>query len=204
MKIAIIDNYDSFTFNLVQIISESHLCGYEVIQNDMEDISLLAGFDKILLSPGPGLPSDSGRLQEVIDVFSRDKPILGICLGHQAIVQAFGGRLKQLKQIFHGVATTVRILDGNDYLFQGIGSKIQAARYHSWVVDRISLPGQFSITAEDEEGNIMAIKHKRLNLRGLQFHPESFLTEFGKEIMMNWIRRTDRSRPVRTSRTDYP
>ena len=188
MKIAIIDNYDSFTFNLVQIIRESRLCEYEVIQNDMIDFSFLAGFDKILFSPGPGIPSDTGIMKEIIDVFSPDKPILGICLGHQAIVQAFGGELKQLKQILHGVATTVKILDYKDFLFQGIGSKIQAARYHSWVVDRDSLPEAFSITAEDEEGNIMAIKHKRLNLRGLQFHPESFLTEFGKEIMLNWLR----------------
>ena len=188
MKVAIIDNYDSFTFNLVQIISESRLCEYEVIQNDMIDISFLAGFDKILLSPGPGLPSDAGRLKEIIDVFSQDKPILGICLGHEAIVETFGGELKQLKQILHGVATTVKILDHNDYLFHGISSKIQAARYHSWVVDRDSLPEAFSITAEDEEENIMAIKHKRFNLRGLQFHPESFLTEFGKEIMLNWLR----------------
>ena len=188
MKVAIIDNYDSFTFNLVQIIRESHLCEYKVIQNDIKDISFLAGFDKILLSPGPVIPSDTGILKEIIDVFSPDKPILGICLGHQAVVQAFGGRLKQLYQILHGVATAVKILDHHDYLFQGIGSKIQAARYHSWVIDRDFLPESFSITAEDEEGNIMAVKHKRLNLRGLQFHPESFLTEFGKEIMLNWIR----------------
>lgn len=186
MKIVIIDNYDSFTYNLSHLIKE---LGAEVtvFRNDKFEMDSLEAFDKIMLSPGPGIPSEAGLMPEVIKRYAQSKPILGICLGHQAIGECFGGRLANLDRVFHGVATEGTQL-GNDYMFNGLPRRITMGRYHSWVVSREYLPDCLEITAESDEGHIMALRHRTLDIRGLQFHPESVLTTDGREMMENWIK----------------
>ncbi len=185
MKVVIIDNYDSFTYNLSHLVKE---LGAEVIilKNDGFEIEDIDGFDKILLSPGPGVPQEAGLLMDVIRTYSGIKPILGVCLGEQAIGEAFGGRITNLKNVFHGIQSEVRIM-ANDYIFKSLPDKIKVGRYHSWVVDKDSLPSCLEITAESEEGYIMGIKHKELDVRGIQFHPESVLTPYGKQMIRNWL-----------------
>lgn len=185
MKVVIIDNYDSFTYNLSHLVKE---LGAEVIilKNDGFEIEDIDGFDKILLSPGPGVPQEAGLLMDVIRTYSGIKPILGVCLGEQAIGEAFGGRITNLKNVFHGIQSEVRIM-ANDYIFKSLPAKIKVGRYHSWVVDKDSLPSCLEITAESEEGYIMGIKHKELDVRGIQFHPESVLTPYGKQMIRNWL-----------------
>ena len=174
MKIVIIDNYDSFTYNLAHLVKE---LGAEVtvFRNDKFEMDSLEAFDKIMLSPGSGIPSEAGLMPEVIKRYAQSKPILGICLGHQAIGECFGGRLANLDRVFHGVATEGTQL-GNDYMFNGLPRRITMGRYHSWVVSREYLPDCLEITAESDEGHIMALRHRTLDIRGLQFHPESVLT----------------------------
>lgn len=186
MKIVIIDNYDSFTYNLSHLAKE---LGAEVtvFRNDKFEMDSLEAFDKIMLSPGPGIPSEAGLMPEVIKRYAQSKPILGICLGHQAIGECFGGRLANLDRVFHGVATEGTQL-GNDYMFNGLPRRIIMGRYHSWVVSREYLPDCLEITAESDEGHIMALRHRTLDIRGLQFHPESVLTTDGREMMENWIK----------------
>lgn len=186
MKIVIIDNYDSFTYNLSHLVKE---LGAEVtvFRNDKVEMDSLEAFDKIMLSPGPGIPSEAGLMPEVIKRYAQSKPILGICLGHQAIGECFGGRLANLDRVFHGVATEGTQL-GNDYMFNGLPRRITMGRYHSWVVSREYLPDCLEITAESDEGHIMALRHRTLDIRGLQFHPESVLTTDGREMMENWIK----------------
>ena len=186
MKIVIIDNYDSFTYNLSHLIKE---LGAEVtvFRNDKFEMDSLEAFDKIMLSPGPGIPSEAGLMPEVIKRYAQSKPILGICLGHQAIGECFGGRLANLDRVFHGIATEGTQL-GNDYMFNGLPRRITMGRYHSWVVSREYLPDCLEITAESDEGHIMALRHRTLDIRGLQFHPESVLTTDGREMMENWIK----------------
>lgn len=186
MKIVIIDNYDSFTYNLSHLIKE---LGAEVtvFRNDKFEMDSLEAFDKIMLSPGPGIPSEAGLMPEVIKRYAQSKPILGICLGHQAIGECFGGRLANLDRVFHGVATEGTQL-GNDYMFNGLPRRITMGRYHSWVVSREYLPDCLEITAESDEGHIMALRHRTLDIRGLQFHPESVLTTDGREMMEKWIK----------------
>lgn len=186
MKIVIIDNYDSFTYNLSHLVKE---LGAEVTvyRNDQFDLSQLADFDKIILSPGPGIPSEAGLLLDVIKNYSGKKPILGVCLGEQAIGEAFGGKLINLSKVFHGVQTPVT-QEHNDYIFDGLNTTFQVGRYHSWVVDADSLPSCLEITALSEEGQIMALKHKEFDIRGIQFHPESVLTPDGKKMICNWIK----------------
>lgn len=186
MKIVIIDNYDSFTYNLAHLVKE---LGAEVtvFRNDKFEMDSLEAFDKIMLSPGPGIPSEAGLMPEVIKRYAQSKPILGICLGHQAIGECFGGRLANLDRVFHGVATEGTQL-GNDYMFNGLPRRITMGRYHSWVVSREYLPDCLEITAESDEGHIMALRHRTLDIRGLQFHPESVLTTDGREMMENWIK----------------
>lgn len=186
MKIVIIDNYDSFTYNLSHLIKE---LGAEVtvFRNDKVEMDSLEAFEKIMLSPGPGIPSEAGLMPEVIKRYAQSKPILGICLGHQAIGECFGGRLANLDRVFHGVATEGTQL-GNDYMFNGLPRRITMGRYHSWVVSREYLPDCLEITAESDEGHIMALRHRTLDIRGLQFHPESVLTTDGREMMENWIK----------------
>ena len=186
MKIVIIDNYDSFTYNLSHLVKE---LGAEVtvFRNDKFEMDSLEAFDKIMLSPGPGIPSEAGLMPEVIKRYAQSKPMLGICLGHQAIGECFGGRLANLDRVFHGVATEGTQL-GNDYMFNGLPRRITMGRYHSWVVSREGLPNCLKITAESDEGHIMALCHRTLDIRGLQFHPESVLTTDGRRMMENWIK----------------
>ncbi|MBP3942065.1 aminodeoxychorismate/anthranilate synthase component II [Sphingobacteriaceae bacterium WQ 2009] len=184
--ILVIDNYDSFTYNLVHLLQE---CGqeYTVWRNDKFKIEDVAAFDKILLSPGPGIPEEAGLLLEVIRTYAPTKSILGICLGLQAIAEVFGGKLYNLAKPLHGVATDLIITDETEPLFQGYAQHAKIARYHSWAVAKESLPAVLKVTAEDEHGVIMALTHRDLDIRGMQFHPESILTENGKRLIENWI-----------------
>lgn len=185
MKIIIIDNYNSFVYNLSHLIKEF---GVEVTvkRNDQFKLEDIEDFDKILLSPGPGIPEEAGLLMDVIRTYAGKKPILGVCLGEQAIGEVFGGKLTNLDDVFHGIQSQIK-LTVSDYLFEGLPSKIQVGRYHSWIVDKNSLPDCLEVTAVSEEGYIMALRHKTLDIRGVQFHPESVLTPDGKQILYNWI-----------------
>ena len=185
MKIVIIDNYDSFTYNLSHLVKE---LGAEVTvyRNDQFELSQLEEFSKIILSPGPGIPSEAGLLLDVIRTYAGKKPILGVCLGHQAIGEVFGGKLENLSDVFHGVATEGTQF-GNDEIFYGLPRRITMGRYHSWVVSKEGFPDCLEITAESDEGQIMALKHKTLNIRGIQFHPESVLTPEGRKMLQNWM-----------------
>jgi anthranilate synthase component 2 len=185
MNIVIIDNYDSFTYNLSHLVKELG-AKVSVFRNDQFQLSQLEIFDKIILSPGPGIPSEAGLLLDVIKTYAGRKPMLGVCLGHQAIGEAFGAHLENLSEVFHGVATEGTQL-GNDPIFAGLPRRITMGRYHSWVVSREGLPDCLEITAESDEGQIMALRHRHYNLHGIQFHPESVLTPQGKDIIKNWI-----------------
>ena len=185
MKIVIIDNYDSFTYNLSHLVKE---LGAEVsvVRNDEFELEALDAFDKIILSPGPGIPSEAGLLLEVIRHYAGRKPILGVCLGHQAIGEVFGGKLTNLSTVFHGVATEGTQL-GNDYLFDGLPERITMGRYHSWVVDREGWPEALEVTALSDEGQVMALRHRKMDIHGIQFHPESVLTPDGRHMLENFI-----------------
>lgn len=185
-RVLIIDNYDSFTYNLVHLLQE---CGHKatVWRNDQFSLQEVEAFDKIILSPGPGLPKESGHLLEVIQVYSSRVPILGVCLGLQAIAEVFGGTLYNLGRPVHGTATNIKVLDAEDTLFQGLPAIFKVGRYHSWAVNREGLPDTLKVTAEDTSGVIMALKHKDLSVWGVQFHPESILSEFGKTLIENWL-----------------
>ena len=185
MKIVIIDNYDSFTYNLAHLVRELGT-QVTVVRNDQFQLDDLTSFSKIILSPGPGIPSEAGLLLDVIRRYAGHKPILGVCLGHQAIGEVFGAKLENLSNVFHGVATEGSQL-GNDPLFSGLSRRITMGRYHSWVVSRDGLPDCLEVTAVSDEGQIMALKHKELNVRGIQFHPESVLTPDGKKMLQNWL-----------------
>lgn len=186
-KILVIDNYDSFTYNLVNYIEKLTGDSPSVYRNDEITLDEAGGFEKILLSPGPGIPVDAGICLDLIKRYSPEKSILGICLGHQAICEAFGGKILNLKNVYHGIATPIVINDRNDPLFSDLPSTIIGGRYHSWVVSPEDLPGCFNITCTDENGLIMGISHKDFDVRGLQFHPESVLSEHGLDILENWI-----------------
>lgn len=186
MKILVIDNYDSFTYNLVQYIRELVSYPMDVFRNDAISIEDVDAYDIIILSPGPGLPSQSGITSEVIKRYHQSKSIFGVCLGQQAIGEVFGGQLENLKKVYHGVATSVRILK-DDVLFRDLPNHIQAGRYHSWIVRKEAFPEVLEITAEDEQGTIMALRHRQYNVRGVQFHPESILTPDGKKILANFF-----------------
>jgi anthranilate synthase component 2 len=187
MKILVLDNYDSFTYNLVHYLEKATDAVIEVHRNDKISLKEIERFDKILLSPGPGIPSEAGILLDIIKKYASKKSILGICLGQQAIAEAFGGSLINLEEVFHGVATPINII-ANDYIFKNIPEKLNVGRYHSWVVNKNDLPNELEITAADKFGNIMALRHKTLNVRGVQFHPESILTEYGFDIIANWLK----------------
>ena len=186
MKIVIIDNYDSFTYNLSHLVKE--LGGdVTVYRNDQFELEALEAFDKIILSPGPGIPSEAGLLLDVIRTYAGKKPILGVCLGHQAIGEVFGGNLVNLSEVFHGVCTPA-IVTEQDYLFEGLSQTIEVGRYHSWVVSHEGLPSCLEVTCLSEEGYIMSMRHREYDIRGIQFHPESVLTPDGKRIMENWMK----------------
>lgn len=184
-KIVIIDNYDSFTYNLAHLVRE---LGAEVavVRNDQFQLDDLQLFDKIILSPGPGIPSEAGLLLDVIRTYAGIKPILGVCLGHQAIAEAFGAQLNNLSSVFHGVATPLH-LTAVDYIFDGLQDNCEVGRYHSWVVERTTLPSCLEITSVSDEGYIMSLRHRTFDIRGIQFHPESVLTPDGKRMMKNWL-----------------
>jgi len=185
-KILVIDNYDSFTYNLVHYLEDLD-CEVTVYRNDEFDIDEIAGFEKILLSPGPGIPDEAGLLKAVIEKYSPTKSILGVCLGQQAIGEVFGGTLSNLDKVYHGVATNVKTLVDDEILFEGLGNEFEVGRYHSWVVDS-NLPEDLEATSVDENGQIMSLRHKNYDVRGVQFHPESVLTPNGKRILENWIK----------------
>lgn len=185
MKIVIIDNYDSFTYNLSHLIKELGV-DVTVYRNDQFQLQELEQFDKIVLSPGPGIPSEAGLLLDVIKTYAGKKPILGVCLGHQAIGEVFGGRLENLSEVFHGVSTEGTQF-GNDPIFAGLDKRIVMGRYHSWVVSKDGFPECLEVTAESDEGQVMALRHKTLDIHGIQFHPESVLTPDGKKMLQNWI-----------------
>lgn len=185
MKIVIIDNYDSFTYNLAHLVKE---LGAEMIvyRNDQFTIGQLEVFDKIILSPGPGIPSEAGLLLEVIKAYAGRKPMLGVCLGHQAIGEVFGAKLTNLSTVYHGIASEGVHL-GNDPIFAGIPKRFVMGRYHSWVVDEADFPPSLEITAVSDDGNIMGLKHRHYDIHGIQFHPESVLTPDGRRIVSNWL-----------------
>jgi len=185
MKIVIIDNYDSFTYNLSHLVKA---LGAEVTvyRNDQFELPQLRQFSKIILSPGPGIPSEAGLLCDTIRAYAGVKPILGVCLGHQAIGEVFGAKLENLSDVFHGVATPCRII-ADDPLFSGLDLEITVGRYHSWVVSSEGLPDCLEVTAVSPEGQIMALRHRQMNVRGIQFHPESVLTPDGRRMIQNWL-----------------
>jgi anthranilate synthase component 2 len=187
-KILVIDNYDSFTYNLVHYIKNIEGSQPSVFRNNEISIEDVSRYDKILISPGPGIPVEAGICLDVIRNYGPSKSILGICLGHQAIGEAYGGTLTNLTEVYHGLATPVELIDDHEPLFRGLPATITAGRYHSWVVTGNNLPACFSITCKDENGTIMGISHKQHDVRGLQFHPESVLTEHGYEIIQNWLK----------------
>ena len=185
MKIVIIDNYDSFTYNLSHLI-KSLGAEVDVVRNDQFELSDLEPYSKIVLSPGPGIPSEAGLLLDVIRTYAGKKPILGVCLGHQAIGEVFGAKLENLSDVFHGVATPCHII-ADDPIFSGLDRDITVGRYHSWVVSQEELPECLEVTAVSDEGQIMALRHKTLNVRGIQFHPESVLTPDGRKMIQNFL-----------------
>ena len=186
MKTVIIDNYDSFTYNLAHLVKE---LGAEVsvVRNDQFRLSELKPFDKIILSPGPGIPTEAGLLMDVIDAYASVKPILGVCLGHQAIGEYFGGKLTNLSQVFHGIASIISIT-APDYIYKELPAQVQVGRYHSWVVDNEGRPDCLEVTSVSEEGQIMSLRHKQYDVRGIQYHPESVLTPEGRKIIANWLK----------------
>lgn len=186
MKILLLDNYDSFTYNLLHVVKELGATDVEVVRNDQIALDEVERFDKIILSPGPGIPEEAGLLLPIIKKYAPTKSILGVCLGHQAIGEAFGAGLENLTEVCHGVQTPVDILR-KEILFEGLGSEILVGRYHSWVVSRENFPDCLEITAESKEGQIMALRHRTFDVRGIQFHPESVLTPQGKEIIKNFL-----------------
>lgn len=185
MKIVIIDNYDSFTYNLSHLVKALGAT-VTVYRNDQFALSDIESFDKIILSPGPGIPSEAGLLLDVIRTYGGRKPILGVCLGHQAIGEVFGGTLENLSEVFHGVQTPCHIT-ADDPIFSSLPRDITIGRYHSWVVSQDALPDCLEVTAVSDEGQIMALRHRKLDIRGIQFHPESVLTPDGNTIIKNWI-----------------
>lgn len=186
MKIVIIDNYDSFTYNLSHLLKELE-AEVEVVRNDKFELKDLEQYDKIVLSPGPGIPSEAGLLLDVIRTYAGRKPILGVCLGHQAIGEVFGASLENLKEVYHGVQTEGTQM-GNDYIFDGLPERVMMGRYHSWVVAKDSVPECLEVTAMSDDGEIMAMRHRQYDIHGIQFHPESVLTPEGKTIVGNFLK----------------
>ena len=193
MKILVFDNYDSFTYNLVHLVEKILHEKVDVYRNDEIPLEKVKTYDKIILSPGPGIPEEAGLLLPLIKEYASSKSILGVCLGHQAIGQAFGGPLTNLTSVYHGVATPIHVLHDHltkeSPLFRGLPETVEVGRYHSWVVNREGFPEELEITAEDASGFIMALQHKNYDVQGVQFHPESVLTPSGEAIMHNWLSR---------------
>lgn len=186
MKILVIDNYDSFTYNLTHLVAQT-TNDYSVVRNDEISLAEIGEYDKILLSPGPGLPENAGIIDGCIKMYSPTKSVLGVCLGLQAITEAFGGRLFNLQEVVHGRQMETIVVDNEDSLFKDVPQSFMAGRYHSWVADKNSLPAELKITAVDPSGEIMALSHRKFNVKGVQFHPESIMTPYGNLIIKNWI-----------------
>lgn len=186
-SILLIDNYDSFTYNLLHFIESVSDKKVDVVRNDKITLQDINKYDTIILSPGPGLPKDAGILLDAIKHYASSKKILGVCLGMQAIGEVFGGKLKNLHQVYHGVATNLEVIEHSDLLFKGIPKNFKVGRYHSWVIDEKDFPKELIITSIDEKENIMSLKHQNFQVYGVQFHPESILTQYGKEIIANFL-----------------
>jgi anthranilate synthase component II len=186
-KILIIDNYDSFTYNLLQIVEEFH-SDYSIVKNDHLNFETLEPFSKILISPGPGLPSEAGLITKVISKYASSKNILGVCLGHQAIAEVFGGELYNFSIVRHGITSKVNVVCPDDYLFENIPAEFEAGLYHSWAVSKNNFPDCLKVTAINNDNVIMAISHKEYDVKGVQFHPESIMTAHGEQIIMNWLK----------------
>ena len=186
-KILVFDNYDSFTYNLVHLVEKLLHQKVEVHRNDKIPLEKVKEYDKIILSPGPGIPEEAGLLLPLIKEYAASKSILGVCLGHQAIGEAFGGKLTNLSTVYHGVATPVKILRTGG-LFEGLSEELEVGRYHSWVISEEGFPDDLEVTARDENNYIMALRHKTLDVQGVQFHPESLLTPKGEQILKNWLK----------------
>ena len=185
MKVLVIDNYDSFTYNLVHYLEDLN-CEVTVKRNDRLSIEEVEDYDKIVLSPGPGIPDEAGLLKDIIKTYAPTKSILGVCLGQQAIAEVFGGTLINLEEVYHGVATPVKIIVDDEQLFNNMASSIEVGRYHSWVVNP-NLPEVLESTSIDNNGQIMSLRHKFYDVKGVQYHPESILTPHGKQLLENWI-----------------
>jgi len=189
MKILVLDNYDSFTYNLVQYIERVLKAPVDVKRNDQITLKEIASYDKVLISPGPGIPEEAGITLDLIREYGASKSILGVCLGHQAIAEAYGGSIVNLDTVYHGVMGQMKQIVKGDYLMEGVPEDFDAGRYHSWVVEHGTLPQELEITVENDEGYIMAIRHKKHDVRGVQFHPESVLTEYGARMILNWLKK---------------
>ena len=187
MSILVLDNYDSFTYNLVNYVRNQTDANIAVFRNDEISLEAVGEYDKILLSPGPGLPNESGILMTLIKQYAPTKSIFGVCLGHQAIAEVFGGSLRNLSEVHHGLASTIKVQDKAAPLFKGLPERFQGGRYHSWVVNEYDLPECLQITAVEPNGEIMAMRHQSYDVRSVQFHPESVLTEYGMEMVKNWL-----------------
>lgn len=188
MRILLLDNYDSYTYNLKQYFVETELCTVKIVKNDVVTKQDIDQCDALVLSPGPGLPYESGRLIEMIQYTCGKKPIFGVCLGQQAIAEAFGGSLENLSHVYHGISSKIRVCDPKNPVFTDIVEEIWVGRYHSWVVKKEGFPSELEISATDDEGNIMALRHKNLPVYAVQFHPESILTPLGRNIITNFLR----------------
>jgi anthranilate synthase component 2 len=191
MKILIFDNYDSFTYNLVHVVEKIIHAKTDVFRNDKISLEKINEYDKIILSPGPGLPSESGLLLPLIKEYASSKSILGVCLGQQAIAEAFGGKLINLKEVYHGISTKIKVSEeggkSENDIFKDLPNELEVGRYHSWIVADENFPVDLEITAKDENGYIMALRHKTFDVQGVQFHPESVLTPDGEKMMRNWL-----------------
>ena len=187
MKILVFDNYDSFTYNLVHLVEKITGEKVDVYRNDQIALADVAVYDKIILSPGPGIPEEAGLLLPLIKEYATSKSILGVCLGHQAIAQAFGGTLINLDTVYHGVATPIKIIKTKSQILKDLPEEIEVGRYHSWIVSDDNFPSALEVTARDENGYIMGLQHKQFDVQGVQFHPESVLTPDGEKILRNWL-----------------
>lgn len=188
MKILVIDNYDSFTYNLVHYLQEIHDGPIEVLRNDAVDVVAAARFDAILFSPGPGIPEEAGNMPAIIKALAGKVPMLGVCLGHQAIGESFGGTLVNLEKVYHGVMTAVQVVNEAHEIFDGVPATFDAGRYHSWVVSKDNFPEVLEVTAVSPDGAVMALRHKQFPIHGVQFHPESIMTAEGKRILGNFLK----------------
>ena len=187
MRILILDNYDSFTYNLVHYVEELTERSVDVFRNDEIMLEEISRYDKIILSPGPGIPENAGIMKEIISKYAKTISIFGVCLGMQAIAEVFGGEIYNSAEVYHGISTNINISDTEDIIFNEIPENFSAGRYHSWVVKKYNLPDCLKITSIDDEGNIMSLRHNKYDVCGVQFHPESVLTPFGKKIIENWL-----------------